>query len=90
MVTPSDLEQAGFGAVHPLRSSRFLLMQVQVGYGLHVKVVVYALHPARQCKLSTDGLRDFAAFCVKIDPMVVTGSNERPVGQCAPGPWLSY
>lgn len=28
------LDQAGFGAVDPLRSSRFLLMQVHVGYRL--------------------------------------------------------
>ena len=24
------------------------------------------------------------------DPLVVTGSNEQPVGHSAPGPWSSY
>lgn len=53
---PVDRSKAGYGAVHPLRSSRFLLMQAYASYRLARQVVVYALRPARQRALRAGGL----------------------------------
>ena len=66
-------------------------MQAHAGYRLHFMVVKYALRTARQRALYADGLRHKALKALhSVKLLMVTGSNEQPARQCAPGPWLSY
>ena len=60
-------------------------MQAHAGYRLHVLMVVYALRSARQRALHADGLQ-ISSKHLRAKLLVVTGSNEQPAGQCAPGP----